>query len=191
MRHYAARRRGFLLGALLTIAFEIMIAYLAVRFGALPANADARPSKIESWIARTSLHAAIRREAPKGENPVPPIDSNLLAGMKIYVANCAVCHGTADGKATNIARGLYQPPPQLASRGVEDDPAGVTYWKIYHGIRLTAMPSYAATLTKEQIWQVTAFLQRMDRLPASVDSQWRGARLTEPIAPADLQSRGE
>ena len=38
--------------------------------------------------------------------------------------------------------GLYQKPPQLAKDGVEDDPDGVTYWKIAHGIRLTGMPAF-------------------------------------------------
>jgi thiosulfate dehydrogenase len=167
---------AFVIGIVLTLAIEAIIGYLAVRSGALPANADARPSKIEAWIARTSLHAAIRRDAPKGENPLPATDANLIAGMKVYVANCAVCHGLANGKATNVAHGLYQHPPQMASDGVEDDPAGVTFWKVYHGIRFTGMPSFAATLNETQIWQVTAFLQTMDRLPQAVDSQWKSAR---------------
>lgn len=178
-----------LLGFVLTVFFAILVAYLVVSTGALPANANARPSKLESWIARTSLRAAIRREAPKGANPVPASNGNLLAGMKLYLTNCAVCHGVADGKATNIAHGLYQRPPQLASDGVEGDPAGVTYWKVYHGIRLTGMPSFAATLSENQIWQVTAFLQHMNRLPATVRSPWRRARLAEALALASLQAQ--
>ena len=116
-----------------------------------------------------------------------PSDENLLAGMKLYVANCAVCHGVADGNATNVAHGLYQHPPQLASSGVEDDPPGVVYWKIKHGIRLTGMPSFGATLSDKQIWQLTAFLQHMDRLPPRLDSEWKRARVAETIAPASLQ----
>jgi mono/diheme cytochrome c family protein len=109
--------------------------------------------------------------------------------MKLYAVNCAVCHGAADGKSTDIAHGLYQKPPQLASDGVEDDPAGVTYWKVYHGMRLTGMPSFAATLKETQIWQVTAFLQNMDHLPPAVNAQWRAVRVGEAIAPAALQAK--
>ncbi len=109
--------------------------------------------------------------------------------MKLYAANCAVCHGAANGKATDIAHGLYQKPPQLASDGVEDDPAGVTYWKVYHGIRLTGMPSYAQTLSERQIWEVTAFLQNMDHLPPEVNAQWRSVRLAEAIAPPSAQAK--
>lgn len=181
-------RAGFPVGAvvaaiLLTIAVEVLGGYLVIKSGSFPANADARPSKVETWIAKTSLRATINRQAPKGDNPVEASDSNLLAGMKLYVANCAVCHGAADAKATNIAHGLYQRPPQLASDGVEDDQAGVTYWKVYHGIRLTGMPSFAKTLSEQQIWQVTAFLQKMDHLPPAVDSPWKRARVSEMLAP--------
>jgi mono/diheme cytochrome c family protein len=186
----AAILAGILAGALLTIVVELLLAYIVVRSGAMPANADAPPPALERWIARTSLRAAIQREAPKGDNPVPPTGANLAAGIKTYVANCAVCHGVADGNATNVAAGLYQRPPQFGAHGVEDDPAGVTYWKVYHGIRFTGMPSYAATLTDNQIWQVTAFLANMDRLPASVDAQWKKARVSEAIAPATLQMHG-
>jgi mono/diheme cytochrome c family protein len=180
---------AFVAGIVVTLIVEAIAGYVAVRSGAIPANADARPGKVEIWAAKTSLRAAIKREAPTGDNPLAATAANLAAGLKIYVANCAVCHGTSDGKATDIAHGLYQKPPQLASDGVEDDPAGTTYWKVYHGIRLTGMPSFAATLSEHQIWQVTAFLQNMDRLPPVVNVQWQQARIGEAIAPAALQEK--
>jgi len=40
-------------------------------------------------------------------------DANLIAGIKLYAADCALCHGAADGKASAIAEGLYQRAPQL------------------------------------------------------------------------------
>ncbi|HEY3674612.1 MAG TPA: c-type cytochrome [Candidatus Tumulicola sp.] len=173
---------------LFAIVVALVVGYLIVRAGALPANADAKPPAIERWIARTSLRATIDREAPRAANPVPATDANLLAGLNSYLANCAVCHGAADAKATNIAAGLYLRAPQLAGHGVEDDPDGVTFWKIYHGIRLTGMPSYAKTLNTQQIWQITAFLSHMDRLPANVDARWKKARVAEPTAPAAVQA---
>jgi mono/diheme cytochrome c family protein len=189
MRRHVARSilGGFLGGVLFTTAIALLVGYLTVRAGALPANADAKPPPIERWIARTSLRAAIHREAPRAANPVPATDANLVAGMHSYVANCAVCHGVADAKETNIAAGLYQRPPQLAGHGVEDDPDGVTFWKIYHGIRFTGMPSYAGTLNTQEIWQIIAFLSRMDRLPTNVAGQWNRARIREAIAPAASQ----
>jgi mono/diheme cytochrome c family protein len=156
-----------------TLAAIVLIGYVGVRAGLMPANADAKPPALEKWMARTSLHAALAREAPTTPNPVPLGDADLIAGIKLYAANCAVCHGTADGKASNVARGLYQKPPQLAGDGVEDDPDGVTYWKIAHGIRFTGMPAFGTTLTERQIWQLALFLKHMDALPPGPQRAWK------------------
>jgi mono/diheme cytochrome c family protein len=144
----------------------------------MPANADAKPSRLERWAAKTSLHAALAREAPTTPNPVALNDANLIAGIKIYGDNCVVCHGAADAHPTKIAAGLYQRPPQLAKDGVEDDPEGVTYWKVAHGIRLTGMPAFGKTLSQTQIWQVTLFLKHMDALPAAAERAWKAVRAT-------------
>ena len=164
--------KGVILGIVLTVAIIAGAGYVAVKTGSIPANADARPPKLEAWAARTSLHATLRGAASE-KNPLPLTDENLLAGIKLYAQNCAVCHGGAAGKATAIAKGLYQRPPQLADDGVEDDPDGVTYWKLYHGIRWTGMPAFGHTLTENQLWQLTLFLSKMDHLPPNVDARWR------------------
>ena len=166
-------RRGFLLGVGVTLLLLLAGAWGMVSFGLVPANADAEPSGLERWAAEKSLRATLARDAPKGENPVPPTEENLGAGMRLYAQNCAVCHGGADGSPSVVARGLYQKAPQLAKDGVEDDPPGVTYWKVAHGIRFTAMPSFGRTLTEQQVWQLTLFLSHMDKLPPSVEAAWR------------------
>ena len=87
-----------------------------------------------------------------------------------------MCHGAAGGSPSNIARGLYQHAPQLAKDGVEDDPEGVTYWKVTHGIRFTGMPSFGATLDEEQRWQVVLFLKHMDGLPPTPERIWKAVK---------------
>ncbi len=174
--------RGFVLGIVVTLAAAALFAYVGVRAGLMPANADAKPSALERWAARTSLHATLAREAPKIDNPVPLTDANLLAGIKLYGENCAVCHGAANGKPSNIAQGLYQQPPQLAKDGVEDDPDGVTYWKVAHGIRLTGMPAFSPTLDDRQIWEVSLFLKHMDGLPPAPERAWKA--VGNPVPPS-------
>jgi mono/diheme cytochrome c family protein len=168
--------RGIVLGVVATLVILGLGGYIGIRAGIVPANADAEPGKLEAWVARTSLHATLAREAPRESNPLPATDANYAAGIKLYAANCAVCHGAADGNATNIARGLYQKPPQLATDGVEDDPDGVTFWKLAHGIRFTGMPAFGATLKDEQIWQLTLFLKHMDALPPASERLWKAVR---------------
>jgi thiosulfate dehydrogenase len=165
--------RHIALGAVGILAAGLIAAYAAVLLGLVPANADAKPSALERWAARTSLRATVAREAPKQPDPLPMDDTNLTAGMKLYADNCMVCHGASDGQASNVAAGLYQHAPQLGKHGVEDDPEGETYWKIAHGIRLTGMPSFENSLTQTQIWQLVIFLKHMDALPPQTRAAWR------------------
>ncbi len=167
--------RGIVVGFVLAIIVAAIVGYLGVRSGLIPANADARPGAFEHWAARTSLHATLDREAPKITNPIPNTEQNLLAGVRLFAQNCAVCHGSAkgDAAASPIAKGLYQKPPQFATEGVEDDPEGVSFWKIKHGIRLTGMPSFGGALSDNEIWTLALFLKQMERLPPTVQQAWR------------------
>ena len=189
--------KNIALGVLLAVLVGLLGAYLLVRSGYIPANADAKPGWLETWMARTSLHATLRREAPKENNPVALTDANLSRGLQLFAENCAVCHGDAQGAASPspIAKGLYQKPPQLASDGVEDDPDGMSYWKIKHGIRLTGMPSFRYTLTDRQMWTLALFVKHMDKLPPAVQQAWLQVRnwpvttmtSAAPVAPAAPQ----
>jgi len=165
--------KGIMIGAFGTSLAGLLSAYVFIIAGGMPANADSRPPALEKWAAHKSLNATIAREAPQGPVPVDLNDENLLAGVRLYAANCAVCHGGADGKASNIAKGLYQHAPQLGRHGVTDDPEGETYWKIDHGIRMTGMPAFSKTLTQTQIWQLTLFLKHMDKLAPRADKAWK------------------
>jgi thiosulfate dehydrogenase len=168
--------RGIVIGAVGVVVVGILCAYAAVEGGMMPANADARPSKLERWAARTSLAATLQRDAVTTPNPVALNDANLDAGVKLYAQDCAVCHGSANGQPSRIARGLYQKPPQLAKDGVEDDPEGVTYWKVTHGIRFTGMPAFGASLSDDQRWQLTLFLKHMDSLPSQPERTWKAVK---------------
>ena len=166
--------RGFAAGVIATIVVALIAGYILLQSGLIPANADAKPGGLELWAAGTSLDATLRNEAPKQANPVALTDANLADGISLYGQHCAICHGTAAGasSASPVAKGLYPAPPQLADEGVEDDPEGVTYWKIKHGIRLTGMPSWGASLNDRQIWTLALFLKHMDKLPPSAKQAW-------------------
>ncbi|MDA8383139.1 MAG: cytochrome c [Betaproteobacteria bacterium] len=166
--------RGFILGVVVTVVLAIAASYLALISGRIPTNADAKPGALELWAAGTARHATIRRNAPKEPDPVPLTDANLIAGIRLYGEHCALCHGTAKGETSpsTVGEGLYPRAPQLATDGVEDDPPGVSYWKIKHGIRLTGMPSWRYTLNDRQIWTLALFLKHMDHLPPAAQHAW-------------------
>jgi thiosulfate dehydrogenase len=160
-------------GIAFTVALLAAAGYVAVRAGLIPAGADQKPGRMERWAASTSLDATIDRETKNFSNPVGPADANLIDGVHAYAANCAVCHGAADGKASNLAKGFYIRAPQLAKRGVEDDDESETFWKIEHGIRFSAMPSFSATLSTDDAWKIAMFLKRMDKLSPAVEAKWK------------------
>jgi len=87
--------KGVLFGVALTIGVTLIGGYLLVNSGLIPANADAKPGWMETWMASTSLDATLQRVAPKEQNPVALTDQNLLEGVHLFAQNCAVCHGSA------------------------------------------------------------------------------------------------
>ena len=142
--------------------------YIFVALGFPPVATSAPALPFERRIARLAKRARINKEMPK-VSPVPADEANLMAGVGIYVQHCAMCHGLPGREPTAPAKGMFPQPPQLfKGKGVTNNAAGETYWKVANGIRLSGMPSFAATLSGTQLWQVTVLLVNANRLPASV-----------------------
>jgi thiosulfate dehydrogenase len=166
--------KGFFLGIVATIVVALAAGYIGIVTGRLiPANADARPSRLERWAANASLDAALNRDVPGLQNPLQANDVNELAGAKLFGQNCAVCHGDSSGRPTVIAFGMYQRAPTFGRRGLTHEPDAETYWKITHGIRLTGMPSFVKTLDDTQRWQIATFLKHMDTLTTATQMAWK------------------
>ena len=170
--------KAFGAGVIATLIVLAVGGFVMLKSGLIPANADGKPLPLEVWMAKTSLHATLRAQAPRGPNPVPFTDANLIRGVRLYAQHCVICHGTAQGaaSASAVARGEYPKPPQLGTDGVEDDPPGYTFWKIDHGIRLTGMPSWKTVLTKQQMWTIALFLEHMNQLPPAAAQAWKAVR---------------
>jgi thiosulfate dehydrogenase len=164
---------SFLGGIISTLVVLAGIGYFAVKTGIVPANADSKVAALESWVANTALRATLERDSKGLKNPIQPSDENLIAGVQLYAENCALCHGASDAKPSNLAQGFYIEAPQLAKDGVEDDPEAASFWKVKHGIRFTAMPSFTTTLQDDEIWKIAMFLEQMDKLPPTVDAEWK------------------
>lgn len=172
MHHF----RGAVIGIVAFLGIILGVVLAMVYMGYAPIAGDSVPSTIEANLAMKALHATSERQMGDRKSPIALTDANLSTGLHIYQQNCIICHGASDGKPSDIAGGFYVPSPQFASDGAEDDPEGATFWKIHHGIRFSAMPAFMHALSDEQIWQVTLFLKHMDKLPQSVDAQWKATK---------------
>ena len=175
--------RFFIVGIIATIFIAFVIGLVIAEFGLMPTNADATPPAFETKIASNALDASMERHAPRVTNPVPVTDENLIAGIKIYSMNCAVCHGDLDYKPSALEHSLYPPPPQLVLDPM-DDPEWHIHYAISTGVRYTGMPAWNKALSDQDIWKVTAFLSRVDKLPPAVQEY---SKKTYGVAPQSHQ----
>jgi len=155
----------------ITILVLALGGYLFVRGGGVSLAVTAPPLPLEKAVARLALRASIG-DAQDQKDPLPFDDENMLAGVNTYKEHCAVCHSAPGRPPTAISKGMFPPPPALFDKEgmVTDDPEGVTYWKVTHGIRLSGMPGFAGALSDTQRWQVTMLVAHADKLSLAVQA---------------------
>jgi mono/diheme cytochrome c family protein len=101
---------------------------------------------------------------------VPDLEAEprILAGAGHYATLCVGCHLAPGVTKSDVRRGLYPHPPNLA----QEDPGDPrnTFWTIKHGIKMSAMPAWGTTLDDTAIWDLVAFLRKMPAMtPATYD----------------------
>jgi mono/diheme cytochrome c family protein len=173
--------RNFIFGVIVTVLVVAFASLAMALLGFMPTRADATPPKLETRIAMSAVDAAMERHAAKINNPIPATESNLIDGMKIYTMNCALCHGGLDKKPSPLSASFYPPPPQLILDPL-DDPEWHVYYAVRTGVRYTGMPAWNKALSEEDIWKVTAFLTRLEKLPTGVKDYWQKAFGISPDA---------
>jgi len=178
--------RGFFAGIVFTVVVIVLGAIFYFKTGMAPVATADPPMPFEKVLAKMGLHARMDKEMPQRDVSAFTT-ADLLSGADVYQKNCAFCHGLLQQPATGAAIGMFPKPPQLLTvkETVSDDPAGETYWKVKNGIRLTGMPGFSASLTDQQMWQVSALLARADKLPAEVQEDLKPGAVTA-AAPATV-----
>ena len=177
--------RAFVIGVILGAVLVPVCVYYYFVSGNAPAATSAPAMPFEKMLAHRALSARIDKEMPKNV-PIQPTEENFAAGARLYRDNCAVCHSLPGQKESAIAIGMYPRPPKLLEgKGVTDDPAGESYWKVANGIRLTGMPGFRDALNDTQMWQVSLLVAQADKLPKSV-SDILSAPLTTTVPSISL-----
>src|SRR5579863_7832471 len=169
----------FILGLIFGVILVPVVVVLYLLSGRAPVAASDPPMPFEKLIAKTALNAAIKNGMPSAP-PIQADEATLLAGAHIYREDCAMCHGLPNQPVPIVAKGMSPNPPQLLQEKemVTDDPPGKIYWQARNGIRLTGMPGFQASLSDNQLWQVSLFLANADKLPASAQQE------LAPVTPA-------
>ena len=149
----------FVLGIVVGIVAVLVFVYVYMATGSLPVATAASPLPLEKKLANMDLRARAMKEMPK-EIPIQTTEENLRAGAKVYIQQCAACHGLPGEPRPAISTAMFPPPPQLYTKegSVADDPPAETYWKVQNGIRLTGMPAFKGILSDTELWQVALLL---------------------------------
>jgi mono/diheme cytochrome c family protein len=115
---------------------------------------------------------------PLAESPVPFTAGALARGKARFEITCAACHGVLGDGESQVAlnMSLRKPPSLHAYREVPD---GHIFRVVTHGFGL--MPSYAATLTPEERWDVVAYVRALQL------SQYAGVDQLPPDARERLE----
>lgn len=181
----------FLFGIILGVLLVPLGVYVWLSSGKPPVAVADPPLFDEERITGTALHARIEHEMPQRAG-ADPDEHTFVAGARVYVEKCAVCHGI-HGKPAGIGQNMYPAAPQLWEKhesstvvGVSDDPVGETYWKVANGIRLTGMPDFKTQLTNNEMWEVSVLLANADKpLPPAALSLLRGEHAAAAPAKTD------
>jgi len=172
--------RKFLFGVIIGLVLLPIVGYFYFSRGIAPVATSAPPMPFEKTLAHMALHARLDKEMPKTV-PIAADEAAYTAGTQVYKDHCAVCHGLPGQPQTAIARGMFPDPPKLMEgKGVTDDPAGETYWKVSGGIRMTGMPGFEKTLSTTQMWQVSLLCANADKVSAAVKQSLAGATPEPP-----------
>lgn len=153
--------------ALLVIAVLLVIIGLGfIGSGVYDIAADTPHWPVTEKLVETLRERSIAVRADAIEVPADLGDAQRLRrGAGNYDAMCAGCHLKPDADDSEIRKGLYPQPPDLATAR-PGDPAR-QFWIVKHGIKLTAMPAWAqGGVDDATIWDMVALLQKLPALSA-------------------------
>ena len=116
------------------------------------------------WVPLTGP-ARVQEELPvefaAKRNPLTGPDA-IVAGGRLFQANCATCHGAeADGHGP-ASVGLTPPPANFRSGTVLGQHSDAyLYYRVSTGKAGTAMPSFHGVLDETERWQVITYLRSL------------------------------
>ncbi len=165
-----------------TVSVTVAVGLIAIAFGGLIVMesgiyniaADTPHFAPTRWILQTGRTRAVQFHSIGIRGPDLRDPSLVGHGLGLYGENCQPCHGAPGVAPKQEGRGIDpHPPPLIISANNWTDPQ--LYWIVFHGLKLSGMPGFAAHLSERDMWAIVAFLRQIVFLsPADY------GRLTDP-----------
>jgi thiosulfate dehydrogenase len=156
--------KGFFLGVIFAAVVLAAGGFAYLWLGLADVRSDEPSSQLENYVIGTAVHASIRRNAPELRSPVPPTDVNLITGGRMYMEQCARCHGAPGAEQKDSSA---PPLHRLETEFTESQ----IFWIAKHGIRWTGMPANDLQDSDEELWALAGYIKRMNRLPQHVKDE--------------------
>jgi mono/diheme cytochrome c family protein len=154
------------------LAIVVAIAAAVFFFGGFysVAATDADPALVDRMLIQVR-QASIARRAK--DTPPAEDGSAVQAGARAYATRgCVNCHGAPGVDWAKWSEGMRPYPPDLKEISGERQPAEL-FWVIRNGIKMTAMPGFAATGAKdEEIWKIVAFVKKWETVKPEDYKAW-------------------
>ena len=154
----------------MTIALTLIVGALLALAYAYSGSFDAGADEPHGALVHRGLETArersiaVRLDGILAPNLADP--SLIAAGAGEYSQMCSGCHLAPGVANTELRRGLYPQPPELADEHMRREATGAArqFWIFKHGLKMTAMPAWGATHDDPTIWGMVAFLQVLPEL---------------------------
>src|SRR5712672_2494653 len=180
-------------GTLLLLIFVVALALIAAAAASIlhdGLSSRAKPSALETAIARSARKMAAPSGAHNIKNPVPDSPEVQREARLHFADHCAICHGNDGSGDTMIGHGLYPKPPDLREQGTQNLSDGDIFWIIQNGVRLTGMPAFGGAGSERSHSGHSHSDSRSDSHSDS-DSSWKLVRFIRHLSSLTEQERLE
>jgi copper transport protein len=110
-------------------------------------------------IGSRSVVGAANQGSSPAANPIAANGDSVARGRRIFLANCATCHGTSGSGDGPQAAGMLPAPGAIGpSVSRMSDPQ--LQYLVTNGLAGTKMPSFATTLSENERWDLVNYLHR-------------------------------
>ncbi|MGH9466971.1 MAG: c-type cytochrome [Terriglobales bacterium] len=122
-------------------------------------SAKAKPTWIETELARLSRRLALPASGRNAKNPYPPNPQQLAQARQLFSTQCALCHASNGDGHTTLGESMYPKVPDL--RGLTQSKSdGTLFYTIRNGIRMSGMPAWSQD-SDAQLWGLVNLIRTM------------------------------
>ena len=176
-------------GLVTAVVLTVLIGFVSLKTIAGGFRADAEPTAVETWAARTARESAIPVTAKKRKNPIP-ITSEVLGEARAHWADhCAACHANDGSGKSDMGQNMYPQAPDMRHGATQQMTDGELFYIIQNGIRLSGMPAWGSEHSgEEDSWKLVNFVRHLPQLSAS---ELQEMETLNPKSPHDIEEENQ